>query len=54
MYYGPDTYMGRNLASMLRALADLPDEVRIQLLFPTLGRWGLDSTQECMGYSRIH
>ena len=28
MYYGPDTYMGRNLASMLRALADLPDEVQ--------------------------
>ena len=29
VYYGPDTYMGRNLASMLRAVANLPDEVRV-------------------------
>ncbi|KAK9837492.1 hypothetical protein WJX81_006535 [Elliptochloris bilobata] len=26
VYYGPDTYMGRNLATMLGALARLPDE----------------------------
>ena len=49
MYYGPDTYMGHNLASMLRALADLPDEVRIPLLSPcTLGALGTrHALQEC-------
>lgn len=26
VYYGPDTYMGRNLATMLAAIARLPDE----------------------------
>ena len=25
MYYGPDTYMGRNLAVMLRAVSQLSD-----------------------------
>ena len=26
VYYGPDTYMGRNLATLLGALTRLPDE----------------------------
>jgi quinolinate synthase len=26
VYYGPDTYMGRNLAAMLRAVSQLPDQ----------------------------
>ena len=26
VYYGPDTYMGRNLAAMLRAVSELPDQ----------------------------
>jgi hypothetical protein len=27
VWYGPDTYMGRNLAQLFTQLADLPDEV---------------------------
>lgn len=33
VWYGPDTYMGRNLAQLFTQLADLPDEV-VQQLHP--------------------
>jgi quinolinate synthase len=37
VWYGPDTYMGANLESMLTALAAMPDE-RIQALHPAHNR----------------
>ena len=33
MWYGPDTYMGRNLAQLFTSLAELPDE-EVQKLHP--------------------
>jgi len=33
VWYGPDTYMGRNLAQLFTSLADLPDE-EVQKLHP--------------------
>jgi quinolinate synthase len=33
VWYGPDTYMGRNLAQLFTQLAELPDEV-VQQLHP--------------------
>lgn len=33
VYYGPDTYMGRNLASMLQAVAQMSDE-EVRALHP--------------------
>lgn len=37
VYYGPDTYMGRNLAVMLRAVSRLSDE-EIAALHPAHNR----------------
>ncbi len=37
VYYGPDTYMGRNLAVMLRAVSQLSDE-EIAALHPAHNR----------------
>ena len=37
MYYGPDTYMGRNLSVMLRAVSQLSDE-EIAALHPAHNR----------------
>jgi quinolinate synthase len=33
VYYGPDTYMGRNLATMLQAVAQMSDE-EVRALHP--------------------
>ena len=33
VWYGPDTYMGRNLAQLFTSLADMPDE-EVQKLHP--------------------
>ena len=37
VYYGPDTYMGRNLAVMLRSVSQLSDE-EISALHPAHSR----------------
>lgn len=38
VYYGPDTYMGANLAVMLRAVAQMTDD-EIRALHPQHNRW---------------
>ena len=46
VYYGPDTYMGRNLAVMLRAVSQLSDE-EIAALHPAHNRASVKVQPSC-------